>query len=372
MTGWWPRGLARRHVVERFASDTLRAAGAVLFASLIAGVVIAALGFSPVEAIRALLAGSLIGPAALTATLLKTGPLLLTGLAVALCFRCGVWNIGAEGQLYAGALLATLVATRWLVGAPAVLVLPCLILAGALGGALWAAIAGALRVMRGVNEVISTILLNFVAIQLVSLAVHGPLQESAGAYPQSDALAQAARLPELARIHLGIPIAVLLALAGSFLLFHTAAGFRMRAVGLSPVAARFAGIVPERQLLLTICLAGALAGLAGAFEVSGVTGRLFESLSPGYGYTAIAVALLARLHPLAVVPSAFFFGVLEAGGGAMQREAGVPAVATDLVKGIVILLSIGFAAGVGGVRRVGPVARAPTSLSGPQADGEVL
>jgi simple sugar transport system permease protein len=227
--------------------------------------------------------------------------------------------------------------------APAWLLLPSLTLAGALGGALWASIAGALRAWRGVSEVISTILLNFVAIQLVSLAVHGPLQEVSGAYPQSDALAAAARLPAWGRIHLGVPIAAALSFGCAYLLFRTAIGFRMRAVGLSPLAARFAGIDPERQLLLTIVGAGGLAGLAGAFEVSGVTGRLFESLSPGYGYTAIAVALLARLHPLAVLPAALFFGVLEAGGGAMQREAGVPAVATDVVKGVVILVSIGFA-----------------------------
>jgi len=320
-----------------------RAVAAVLLATLVAGGVIGLLGYPPFAALSALLSGSLGSGAALTATLLKTGPLLLTGLAVALCFRCGVWNIGAEGQFYAGALACTWVATRTLPDASAWVVLPALSLAGALGGAVWAGIAGALRAWRGVSEVISTILLNFVAIQLVSLSVHGPLQEATGAYPQSEALAAAARLPVWERIHLGVPIAVLLAVASAYLLFRTAAGFRMRAVGLSPLAARFAGIDPERQLLLTIVGAGALAGLAGAFEVAGVTGRLFENLSPGYGYTAIAVALLARLHPLAVVPSALFFGVLEAGGGAMQREAGVPAVATDVVKGVVILVSIGFA-----------------------------
>lgn len=326
-------------------ADAALAVAAVAVASLIAGVVIALLGYPPMAALRALLEGSLGSAAAWTATLLKTGPLLLTGLAVALCFRCGVWNIGAEGQLYAGALLATLVATRVWPDAPGWAGVPAVIVASALGGALWAGIAGGLRAGRGVSEVISTILLNFVALQLVSLAVHGPLQEASGAYPQSDPLAEALRLPALGRLHLGIPIAGGLAVASAWLLLRTGIGFRMRAVGLSPVAARFAGIEPDRQLVLTLAGAGALAGLAGGFEVTGVTGRLYETLSPGYGYTAIAVALLARLHPLAVVPSALFFGILEAGGGAMQRGAGVPAVATDVVKGVVILLSIGLALG---------------------------
>lgn len=325
--------------------DLARTAAAVLAATLVAGSVIALLGYPPVEALRALLGGALGSGAALTATLLKLAPLLLTGLAVSLCFRCGVWNIGAEGQLYAGALLATVVATRLIPAAPGWVGVPALIVASAIGGAIWAGIAGALRARRGVSEVISTILLNFVALQLVSLAVHGPLQESTGAYPQSDAFAAAFRLPALGRLHAGVALAIVLAVASSWLLFRTSVGFRMRAVGLSPTAARFAGIEPDRQLVSTLALAGGLAGIAGGVEVAGVTGRLYESLSPGYGYTAIAVALLARLHPLAVIPAAFFFAILEAGGAAMQRSAGVPAVATDVLKGVVILLSIGMALG---------------------------
>jgi len=345
--------VTRAPTASGIALDLARAVAAVAGACVAAGVVVALLGYAPGPALRALLAGSVGSSAAWTATLLKTAPLLLTGLAVALCFRCGVWNIGAEGQLYAGALLATAVGTRVLPDAPAWLGVPAVILASALGGALWAGIAGALRAGRGVSEVISTILLNFIALQLVSLAVQGPLQESTGAYPQSDALAAALRLPAIGRLHLGIPLAAVLAIGSAWLLFRTAIGFRMRAVGLSPVAARFAGIEPDRQLVLTLAGAGALAGVAGGVEVAGVTGRLFETLSPGYGYTAIAVALLARLHPLAVVPSALFFGILEAGGGAMQRGAGVPAVATDVVKGIVILLSIGLALGQRSTRAVG-------------------
>jgi simple sugar transport system permease protein len=331
------------------AGRALQAAARPLLAVVLAlaggAAVLALLGFAPGPALRALAAGAVGSPAAWVATTLKATPLLLTGLAVALCFRCGVWNIGAEGQLLAGALLATAVATRVLPGAGALLLLPAVVAAGALGGAALGAVAGVLRFRRGVSEVISTILLNFIAIELVALAVHGPLQEAAGAYPKSDPLPAAAMLPAVERVHAGVAAALAAALGTWVLLFRTAAGFRLRAVGLSPRAARFAGISPERHGLAALVLGGALAGLAGAFEVAGVTGQLYEGLSPGHGYTAIAVALLVRLDPLAVVPAAFFFGALEAGAGAMQREAGVPAVVTQIVQGLAILISAATAAG---------------------------
>jgi simple sugar transport system permease protein len=331
---------------ERIA-DVARAGLAIAISLAAAAAALAALGFAPGPALSALARGAFGSGAAFTATMLKSTPLLLTGLAVALCFRCGVWNIGAEGQLLVGALCATAVATRLLPGAPAFVLLPAVVLAGAAGGFVVGAIAGALRAGRGVSEVISTILLNFIAIQLVALAVHGPLQEAAGAYPKSDAFPPAALLPAIGRWHLGIALALLLAFATEGLLFRSAVGFRMRAVGFAPRAARFAGISPERIALGTLGAGGALAGLAGAIEVSGVTGQLYEGISPGHGYTAIAVALLARLRPLAVIPSALFFGALEAGAGAMQREAAVPATVTQIVQGIAILVSAAFAAAPG-------------------------
>ena len=297
------------------------------------------------EALLALLSGSVGSVAAWTATLRESAPLLITGLAVALAFRGGIWNIGAEGQLLAGALCATVVATRLCVGAPALLLVPAVALAGALGGALFGGIAGGLRAARGVSEVISTILLNFVASCLVALAIHGPLQEASRAYPKSDPFPAEAMLPALGRVHAGLLVALLLALLAQALVFRTPFGFRLRAVGLAPTAARFAGISPERMALWTLVLSGALAGLAGAFEVAGVTGQLYEGLSAGTGYTAIAVALLARLQPLWVIPSALLFGALEAGAAAMQREAGVPAVVTQVVQGGVILLAAGVSIG---------------------------
>lgn len=339
---------------ERLLRVTLSAAGRAGLAALIGvGVVacvLAVLGYEPGPALAALVSGSMGSGAAWTATALKATPLLFTGLAVTIAFRCGVWNIGAEGQLLFGALCATAVATRIAPGAPGLALVPGLALAAAAGGALLGAIAGVLKARRGVSEVISTILLNFVAIQLVALAVQGPLQESAGAYPKSDPFPPAAMLPAWGRVHLGLGVALASAFAAYALVFRSAFGFRVRAVGLSARAARFAGISPERTALAALALSGALAGLAGGVEVSGVTGQLFQGLSPGTGYTAIAVALLARLHPIAVIPAAFFFGALEAGAGAMQRAAGVPAVATQIVQAVVILVSVGLAFG----RRAAP------------------
>jgi simple sugar transport system permease protein len=330
--------------VRRALTALVRPLAALAAALGVAGLAIAAAGHAPGPALAALLAGSVGSPDAAVATLLKTTPLLLGGLAVALSFRSGAWNIGVEGQLLAGALAATWLATRSLAGAPAAVALPCLLLGAAAAGAGLGALAGWLRAARGVSEVLSTLMLNFLAIQAVALAVHGPLQEAAGAYPQSDALSASARLPGLGRLHAGVPAAFAAALAVHWLLFRTATGFRLRAVGLAPRAARFAGIAPERHAALALGLAGALAGLAGSIEVAGVTGRLYEGISPGHGYTAIAVALLARLSPLGVVPAALFFGALEAGAGAMQRQAGVPSVTTEIVQGAVVLLSLGFAA----------------------------
>ncbi|MFQ5698165.1 MAG: ABC transporter permease [Myxococcota bacterium] len=319
---------------------------AIVGAAAVAGLGLAALGADPLRAGEALWRGAFGDAIALENTLVRMGPLVLIGLAVALSFRAGIWNIGGEGQLYVGALVATAVATRLLGAVPPLVALPATLGAGVLAGALWAGIAGVLKVHRGVSEVLSTILLNFVATLGVAWAVRGPLQEMAGAFPQSDLLPDAARLgviPGTLRIHAGLGIALALPPLAWLFLFRSAAGLRLRSIGLSLDAARFAGMSPERETVRVLLISGALAGLAGSLEVSGVTGRLFENLSPGYGFTAIAVALLARLNPLAVLPSAAFFAALASGSGAMQRQAGVPSVTVQIIEALTILFSVGFA-----------------------------
>jgi simple sugar transport system permease protein len=298
-------------------------------------------GYDPASALRALWSGAFGSWYAITsATLVRAAPLIVIGLGLALSFRAGAFNIGAEGQFYAGAIAAT-----WLglhAGSLPWPVAVAVVLSGAvLAGALWVAVPVLLRLRYGVLEVISTLLLNFVAEAMTSLMVQGPLQESQGIYPQSDAIAESARLPLLpgTRLHAGI----LLALAGAVVLRHLFArtlwGFQLRAVGLGPRAAEISGRIDSRWMAAAaLALSGAIAGLAGGVEVAGVSYALFQNLSPGYGFTAIAVALLGRLHPFGVVLAGLLFGALEAGAGAMQREAGVPAVAVYVVEAVVILV----------------------------------
>ena len=275
-----------------------------------------------------------------SATLVRATPLLLVGLAVALAFRGGVLNIGAEGQLILGAIAASAVALR-LPQTPALPLIVLMIVAGALAGGLWAGIAAWLRQRFGVLEVISTIMLNFVAAALIGWIVRGPLQEPTGVYPMSESFAAAARWPFLLggqRLHLGFVLGLLAAGGLAFVLARTAAGFRVRALGASPAAAESAGGVSASRVSARVfVVSGMLAGLAGASEVGGVTWALYEGISPGYGYTAIAVALLARLDPRWVVVTAVFFGALEAGGAPMQREAGVPAMAVQIVTATLLL-----------------------------------
>jgi ABC-type uncharacterized transport system permease subunit len=214
-------------------------------------------------------------------------------------------------------------------------------LGGAAAGASWVVVPAWLKLRSGVSEVITTILMNFVAINLAAWLVHGPMQEPAGVFPQSEAMPDAARLPLLVpgtRLHLGFAVAAVLAVGLWAFLRFTAGGFRVRAVGASPTAARVAGRIRSRRTLVWVfLLSGALAGLAGAVEVSGVTFSLYEDLSPGYGYTAIAVALLAGLSPLGVLFTGALFGALEGGAGAMQRVAGVPAGWVGTVVALAIL-----------------------------------
>lgn len=306
-----------------------------------------AAGFDATRALVSLWAGSFGSWFAFTSsTLVRASPLILTGLAVAVAFRAGAWNIGADGQLLVGAAAATGVALTWHAAA-SIVVIPTALAAGVLAGALWAGIAAILRTRFGVLEVISTIMLNFIALDLVGYLVRGPLQEPTHAYPQSDSIPNAARLPTLlpgSRLHIGLLLAVVAAPLTWALLRTTAAGFRLRLVGENPDAAHVAGRVDvDRTATRALLLSGALAGLAGAIELTGVTYALYENISPGYGYTAIAVALLAGLDPLAIVASAILFGGLEAGALSMQRDANVPAVAVSIVEASLVLLVLAVA-----------------------------
>ena len=299
-----------------------------------------AAGYDAPGALRALWNGAAGSPYAfLSGTLVRATPLLLAGLAVTLAFQAGVLNIGAEGQFLAGATAAASVALA--IGAQVgPFAAPVALAAALVGGALWAWPAAYLRRRFGVLEVISTIMLNFIALYAVSYVVRGPLQEPLHIYPQTAAIPRGAELPRFGttRLHAGFVVALAAASGLWWAQRATAIGFRVRAAGANPFAAASAGLVDVgRTATMAFLASGALAGLAGGVELCGVTYALYENISPGYGYTAIAVALLARLDPAAVIVSAVLFGALEAGASAMQRDAGVPSVVVSVVEATMIL-----------------------------------
>jgi ABC-type uncharacterized transport system permease subunit len=301
-------------------------------------------GYPVGAALRALWSGSVGSWYALTsATLVRAVPLMLTGCAVAVAFRAGVFNIGAEGQLLIGAAAASSVALALPRGGGVVIVVA--LVAGAFAGGLWAGIAAHLRARFGVLEVISTIMLNFVALYMISYLVRGPLQEPTHVYPQTSTIAdglQLARLPGSGRLHIGLLIALAILVLCGWVFRRTAVGFRLLAVGESPSAAASAGEIDVARVAFRAFIAsGALAGLGGAVEVLGVTFALYENISPGYGYTAIAVAILAGLDPWRVILSAVLFAALEAGAGAMQRDANIPATVVSVIEALLILAVIG-------------------------------
>lgn len=304
----------------------LIAASAAVLAIVALAAAAAIFGHSPFTVLATLAEGSVGSALAARATVLKSVPLLLTGLCVVIAFRAGVWNIGAEGQFITGAIAA------WMASGYGVI---ASIAAAALAGAAWASIATVLRLWRNAPEVLTTILLNFVAIHLLGWVVNGPLRESSGNYPQSDPAMAA--LPRAADIHGGVLIAIVVAAVCWWLLYRTAEGLRLRATGFNAAAARFAGIHVPRQIARAMAISGAIAGIAGGVEVLGVTGRLFERLAVGYGYSGIAVALLAQLHPIASIASAAFFGALSTGSGELQRMLGISATIATFGQAVVIL-----------------------------------
>jgi len=327
---------------------TANLTAAIFLSAIVLGIaaLLAATGFDVSRAAGALVSGAFGSWYAIgSGTLIRATPLLLTGLAVAIAFRAGVLNIGAEGQFLVGAGAATAVALS-VASVPRVIAVPSVLLIGAVAGASWAGIAAILRARFQVLEVISTILLNFIAASLLSYLVRGPMQEPTHVYPQTLTIPKVAQLPRFGvttRLHVGFAIAVLACVVSWWLIRYTAGGFRLRAVGANPRAARTAGqIEVERVTTRAFLLSGAFAGLAGAIEVCGVTYALYENISPGYGYTAIAVALLARLDAAGVVITAILFGALEAGGSAMQRDAGVPSVVVSVIEAGIILALVVF------------------------------
>jgi simple sugar transport system permease protein len=316
-----------------------RSIWAVLLALLAGSLLIIAAGHDPLQAYGALFHGAFLDYWGLGDTLVKMCPLLLAGLAVILPLRAGLFNIGAEGQIYMGALFGTIVALYAPEMPGPLHILLCTIAAG-IGGALWALIPALLKAYQGVNEIIVTLLMNFVALHFVGFMVRGPMIEPGAPYPYSHEVGPQLFLPIIlpqTAAHAGVLVGVVIAL-GMYVIFQRGvAGFTLDVVGRNSRAARYAGISVERHIVVSFLVAGAIAGLAGIFEVLGHRYRLFHAFSQGYGYDGIVIAFLAGLSPLFAIVSALFIAGLRSGAAMMQRSVGVETTVVEAIQGLVIL-----------------------------------
>lgn len=325
--------------------------GALGISLIIGALLVMWSGASALNSFALVLKGAAGSQFALLETLTRSTPLIFTGLAAAVAFRAKLWNIGGEGQLYIGAVLTVVLGTG-LLHLPGPLLVPILLLAGALGGALTLLGPTLMKNRFGVDEVVTTLLLNFIVVLFVSLLLDGPLKDPMGlGWPQSPKVIPEAALPKLVqgkRLHAGFLLAIAAALAVWFINARTTLGYEMRAVGHNPRAARFLGMPVDAVLLKTALLSGGLAGLAGVSEVAGLKGNLTLDLSPGFGYSGIVVAMLAMLHPLGVIAAAIFVAGMFVGADAMSRSAGVPnyiadvMVATSLLTMVVAMMFTRF------------------------------
>jgi simple sugar transport system permease protein len=335
------------------AAGKLPAAGAALGALALCAALLLLAGHDPLRAAAVLLDGALGTADSFYEVLTRSVPLAIVGLGITVAFRANVYNIGADGQVILGAIVGVIaVQAAGDIGAASV---PWLLAAGIAGGGAYGALAGWLRARFDANEIIVTIMLNYVSVQLLGWIVRGPLQEDPKVFPRSNTLPDAAGLPELVpgALHAGVAIAVVLAVLVHLLLRRTVFGYQIDAVGENRDAAEYGGISAGRVIVLAMAVSGGLCGLAGGIEVSGVFHRLEETVAPGVGMSGIAVALMARLNALAVPFTALVFGILTVGAAALQRQMGVPYPMLWIIEAAVI-----FAFLLAGWRRAGSAAAA--------------
>ena len=317
--------------------------GAVAATVLLSSLLVLAAGASPFSVFGLVVKGAAGSPFALVETLTRATPLIFTGLAVAVAFRARLWNIGAEAQLYAGAVITVVLGTGAL-PLPAPILVPLLLIVSMAAGGLLLLGPAILKTRFGVDEVVTTLLLNFIMLLFVSMLLEGVLKDPMGlGWPQSQRVVAEARLPRLVqgwRLHAGFLVAVVAAVAVWVVMKKTTLGYEMRAVGQNAEAARFAGIPVNRVLMKTAILSGGLAALAGFSEVAGLKGNLTLDLSPGFGYTGIVVAMLAMLNPLGVVLAAIFVAGIFVGADAMSRTAGVPSYIAEVMVATALLTMV--------------------------------
>jgi len=315
----------------------------IVSALVLGAFVILAMGLDPLNAYQNLLKGSLGSVNAIGETLVKTTPLLFTGLSYALARRCGLFNLGAEGQLYMGGFLASVVGI-YIKGLPIFIHLPFALIAGFIGGGLWGLLAAWLKLKFGASELITTIMLNYVATHWISYLVTGPMKEPPGDFPQSAQIEISAQLPRIVagtRLHLGLIVALLGIAFFYWFLWKTTIGYEVRVVGENSEAAQYAGMNISRNALLAMFIAGGFAGLAGSSEILGVQQRLFQNFSPNYGFDGIAVALLGQNTPIGILLAGILFGILRSGANMMQMAAKVPIALIYIIQALVIMFVVG-------------------------------
>ena len=316
---------------------------AVLLALIIGAIIIACLGKNPLEGYAAMIQGSLGDGAKLSKTLERACPLIFTGLCAAFAYKCGVFNLGGEGQfIMGGCATATCVLGLGLEG-PAGLALG--LLAGIVAGAIWGLLPGIMKITRGLNEMITTIMLNYVAMYFMEYIYKNVYSDNG--LPKTIAIPQSARLPEVFGTHVGVILAIVLGIFIWYVIFRTSFGFKIRAVGMNPIASRVNGFPVRRLVLLAFILSGAIAGLGGAVELLGKTPyRLADGFGSGFGFDGVAIALIAQLNPIAAIFVAFFFGVLSTGGTMMQSVIGVPTAIVEIIRGLIIIFAVAGMAAV--------------------------
>jgi len=325
--------LVRREQPPVLLNLLLPAAAVLATLVLCSGLIVLA-GANVLEAYRVLFSSAVSSRFNIVETIVKTSPLVLTGLAVAVAFRAKFWNIGAEGQFLLGAMAAVFVGTQeWLPGWSLV---PIMILAAIAAGAVWAAVPAYLKARFKVDDVVTTLLLNFITFYGMTALLDGVWKDPLSGYPDSPDVRFEAEFPILlasTRLHLGILLAAVAVAAVWFLMNFTTLGFAIRAVGENARAAEYAGFNTRRVIVTAGLISGALAGLAGAGEAGGLHFQVMAGISTGYGYTGIVIAMLARLNPLGVLPAAAFFAVVITGAEAMSRATGVPVFLSDVIQG---------------------------------------
>jgi ABC-type uncharacterized transport system permease subunit len=343
---------ARRAAETRVGRTGLIVIGAIVTVMAVTGSAFILAGANPIDAYLAYFILPLTREFTFFEALNSATPLLFAGTAVAIAFRAGYWNIGVEGQLLMGAAAAAGIG-QLVHGWSPIVVLPLMVAAGALAGAAWALIPALLRVRMGIDEVVTTLLLNPVALLFVQALLHGPWTDPETGFPESPRIAEAAEFPRLAeyldffgrsRIHLGFIVAIVLIVISWWVLSRTSTGLRVRAVGLSPHGAKFAGIKVDRTLLRVALLSGAIAGIAGVSEVAGVQFRLTATISPGFGYTGIVVAMLGGLAMPGVLLAGLLLGDLSVGASSAVRSLQIPSQLGAVVQGTLLLTVIGAVA----------------------------